>query len=121
MMRSFLRAAIQNATVTHAGAQWPVSLRIDPILLRAAELRPLEQVEVVSIATGERFTTFVEEAAEGSGDVRLHVGERHHVRNGDVISILSWGLLHDGQILGHRAKVIELDSNNRVIALLEST
>lgn len=119
MMRTFLRAAIHNATVTHAGAEWPVSLRIDPILLRAADLRPLEQVEIVSLGTGERFATFVEEAAEGSGEVRVHGGERHHVRAGDVVSILSWGALHDGQVLGHRAKLVKLDSANRVVALLE--
>lgn len=120
MMRSFLRAAIHNATVTRASAHWPVSLRIDPILIRAAELRAFEQVEVVSLGTGERFTTFIEEAGEGSGEVMVHGGEQHHVRTGDVISILSWGLLHDGQILTHRAKLIELDASNRIVALLES-
>jgi len=120
MMREFLRSVIHNATVTHASPQWPVSLRIDPILLRAAELQPLEKVEVINVANGERYATYVDEAAEGSGDVRLHGGEKHHVRSGDVISIVSWGFLHDGQTLGHRAKLITLDGSNRIVSLLES-
>jgi len=120
MMRTFLRAAIHNATVTHASAEWPVSIRIDPILLRAAELQPLEQVEVINIGSGERFATYVDAAEEGSGDVRVHGGELHHVRSGDVISIVSWGFLHDGQTLAHRAKLITVDRQNHIVALLES-
>jgi aspartate 1-decarboxylase len=120
MMRALLRSVIQNATVTAADAATPVSLRLDPVLLRAAELLPLEQVDVVNVANGERFTTFVEAAAEGSGEVRVHGGEKHHVRAGDAISILSWGYLHDGQTLAHRAKLVTLDGQNRIVALLES-
>jgi len=112
-MRSLLRSIIQNATVTHADS---VSLRLDPLLLRAAELLPLEQVEVVNVATGERFTTFVEVAAEGSGEVRVY----GHARVGDAISILCWGFLHDGQTLAHRAKVVTVDGKNKVVSLLES-
>ena len=113
MMRALLRSIIGNATVTHADS---VSLRVDPLLLRAAELLPLEQVEVVNVATGARVTTFVEAGEEGSGEVRVH----GTARVGDVVSILCWGFLHDGQTLGHRAKVVTVDGQNRVIALVES-
>lgn len=120
MIRRFLRAAIQNVTVTRVEPEWPVSLRIDPILLRAVDVLPLEEVEVVSLATGERFTTFAAEGEEGSGELRVHAGDRHHVRAGDVLSVLSWGLLHDGQTLAHRAKLVTVDGQNRIVALVES-
>ena len=112
MMRALLRSVIRNATVTHADS---VSLRIDPILLRAAELLPLEQVELVNVATGASFTTFVEAGEEGSGEVRVH----GHARVGDVVAILCWGFLHDGQTLAHRAKVITVDEKNKIVSLLE--
>ena len=112
MMRALLRSIVQNATVTHADS---VGLRLDPLLLRAAELLPLEQFEVVNVATGARFTTFVEAGEEGSGEVRVH----SHARVGDVIAILCWGFLHDGQTLAHRAKVVTVDGENRVVSLLE--
>lgn len=119
MIRRFVRSVVQNATVSVAESRWPVSLRIDPIIMRAAALEPFEEVEVVSHATADRFTTFVEPATEGSGEVRIHSAERHHVRAGDTISIVSWGLLHDGQTLNHRLKVVELDAKNVVVALTE--
>jgi aspartate 1-decarboxylase len=119
MIRRFVRAVIHNATVTHADSAWPVSIRIDDILLRAAELLPFEEVELVNIATGERFTTWVEPAPEGSGMIRVHSGEAHHVRAGDVISVTSFGLLHDGQTLSHRARVLTLDAGNHIVSLDE--
>ena len=110
MMRRLVRAAIQNATVTRAEG---LTLRIDPVVLRAADILPLEEVEIVHHATGERFTTFAEAGAPGEVCAP-------RVRVGDTISILSWGTMHDGQTLAHRAKLVTLDASNRVVALVET-
>ena len=118
MIRRFVRAAIYNATVTEADAAPPACARIDPILLRAAEVLPFEEVEIVNLATGRRFITWVEEG--GEGEVRIHAGSEHQVRRGDVVSIISHGLLHDGQTLNHQAKVITVDGKNRIVAIVAS-
>ncbi len=109
MMRRLVRAAVQNATVTHGSA---LTLRIDPLILRAANILPLEEVEIVNHATGERVTTFAEEAAGGE----VHAPR---MRAGDVISIVSWGVLHDGQTLNHSAKLVTLDGKNEVTVIDE--
>lgn len=113
MIRRFLRSAIRHATVSHADRS---SLIVDPILLRAANVLPFEEVEIVHHATGERFTTFVEAGEEGGGEVRIH-----RVRVGDEISVLSWGLLHDGQTLNHWATIVTLDRQNRITAVTSSS
>ncbi|MFL6245393.1 MAG: aspartate 1-decarboxylase [Thermoanaerobaculia bacterium] len=112
MMRRLIRAAIRNATVTRGEGQ---SLRIDPVILRAADILPLEEVEVVYHATGNRALAFAENGEEGSGEIVVP-----HARAGDAVSILSWGLLHDGQTLAHRAKLVTLDASNRIVALTET-
>lgn len=109
MMRRLVRAAVQNATVTHGGA---LTLRIDPLLLRAANILPLEEVEIVNHATGERVITFAEEA--GAGEVHAP-----RMRAGDVVSIVSWGSMHDGQTLNHAAKIVTVDEKNAVTAIVE--
>ena len=109
MMRRLVRAAVQNATVTHGDA---LTLRVDPLILRAANILPLEEVEVVNHATGERVVTFAEEA--GSGEVHAP-----RMRAGDVVSIVSWGVMHDGQTLNHTAKIVTLDGKNEVTAIDE--
>lgn len=110
MMRRLVRAAIQNATVTRSEG---LTLRIDPVVLRAADILPLEEVEIVHHATAQRFITFAEEGEAGEVSVP-------RVRAGDTISILSWGTMHDGQTLAHRAKLVTLDASNRVVALVET-
>ena len=120
MIRSFVRSLVHNATVTKSDAGWPASLRVDAVLLRAAEIRVLEQVEVINLATGDRFHTWAEEAAEGSGEVRVHGGLKHPVRAGDTITIIAYGLLHDGQTIGHRARVVTLDAKNGVVSITEA-
>jgi aspartate 1-decarboxylase len=110
MMRRLVRAAIRNATVTHADG---LTLRVDPLILIAANILPLEEVEVVNHATGERVTTFAENGA--SGEVCAP-----RMRAGDVVSILSWGTMHDGQTLNHTAKLVTLDATNHVIAVTET-
>jgi len=119
MIRRFVRAVIHNASVTHAEVSWPVSLRIDPLLLRSADVRPFEEVEIVNTTTGSRWRSWAEPAAEGSGEIRMHAGPDQHVRASDVVTIVSYGLLHDGQTLAHKAKVLTLDSSNRVVSLSE--
>jgi aspartate 1-decarboxylase len=109
MMRRLVRAAVQNATVTHGNA---LTLRVDPLILRAANILPLEEVELVNHATGERWITFAEEA--GAGEVHAP-----RMRAGDVISVVSWGLMHDGQTLNHTAKIVTLDGKNGVTAIAE--
>jgi aspartate 1-decarboxylase len=110
MMRRLVRAAIRNATVTESQS---VTLRVDPLILTAANVLPLEEVEVVNHATGERVTTFAEAGA--SGEVSAP-----RMRAGDIVSILSWGVLHDGQTLNHTAKLVTLDASNRVVAVSET-
>jgi aspartate 1-decarboxylase len=109
MMRRLVRAAIQNATVTQSG----LTLKADPLILAAADILPLEEVEVVNHATGERVVTFAEPG--GPGEVSAP-----RMRAGDVVSILSWGTMHDGQTLAHKAKIVTLDASNTVIALIET-
>ena len=108
-MRRLVRAAIQNATVTRGDA---LTLRLDPVILRAANILPLEEVEIVNHATGARITTFAE--IGNAGEVIAP-----HMRGGDVVSIVSWGLLHDGQTLGHSATIVTLGEGNGVVAITQ--
>lgn len=110
MIRRFVRSVLHDANVT-AGDSSP-SLRLDPVLMRAMEIRPFEEVDVLNVATGARLTTWVEEGA--AGEVRAP-----HVRSGDHITIISSGQLHDGQTLGHKARVVRVSEKNEVIAIEE--
>lgn len=111
-MRRFVRSLIQSATVTASGS--PAALQLDPVLMRAMEVRPFEEVDVINVGSGARFSTWVEEG--GSGVVACA-----GVRAGDRITIVSAGWLHDGQTLAHKPRVITVDASNCVLSISEST
>jgi aspartate 1-decarboxylase len=111
-MRTLLRALIRNATVTASDI---AGLRLDAYVLRAAELLPFEEVQIVNAATGERFWTWVEEAPQGSGTIAVAA------RQGDVIEVLSFVTLHEGQTLGHKPRVVTLDAQNQILSVVEGS
>ncbi len=108
MIRVFVRSAIRNAIVTGSSS----ALRLDPVILRAAELLPFEEVEVVHAET--RFRTYVESGAAGEVSLR-------GIRAGDAIEIVAFGLLHDGQTLTHWVRLVTLGEGNAVVSIAEAT
>jgi aspartate 1-decarboxylase len=111
-MISLARAILREVTVTHGDVR--DALRVDPVLLRGAEIRPFEEVEVVNLATGVRLRTWVEPAQEASGEVHAP-----GARAGDRITIVAYTLLHEGQTLAHKVKLVTVDGANRLIAITE--
>lgn len=111
-MISLARAIIREVTVTHGDAR--DALRIDSVLLRSAEMRPFEEVEIVNLATGARVRTWVEEAVEASGEVHAP-----GARTGDRLTIVAYTLLHEGQTLAHKVKVVTVNEKNAAIAVEE--
>ncbi|HEV8436356.1 MAG TPA: aspartate 1-decarboxylase [Thermoanaerobaculia bacterium] len=111
-MISLARAILRNLTVTHGDVR--DALRLDPVLLRSAEIRPFEEVEIVNLATGTRLRTWVEEAAETSGEVHAP-----GARIGDRVTVVAYTMLHEGQTLAHKVKLVSVDAANRVVAITE--
>jgi aspartate 1-decarboxylase len=110
-MRKVVRSVIRGATVTAANDGPP--LRLDRVLMNAMEVRAFEEVEIVNEATGVRYATWVEEG--DSGEIRVP-----HMRSGDKVTILSMGLLHDGQTLAHKVRVITLGPKNEIVSIAEA-
>ena len=108
-MRSILHAVVENARVT--GVSDSPALRLDAYIIRAAALFPFERVDVINVATRQRFQTWVEPLAEGSGDVVVH----DLAKKGEAIAIVAFAHLHEGQTLTHAPKFVTLDENNHVI------
>lgn len=112
-MITLVRSMIRNATATAGESR--DALRIDPVLLRAADILPFAEVEVVNLATGVRYRTFAEPAAEASGELQAP-----GVRTGDPVTIVSYTTLHEGQTLAHKAKIVSVDARNQLVAIAES-
>lgn len=91
MQRTFLLAKIHNCTLTGANINYVGSISIDEILLEKAGIFPYEQVQVVNIANGERFTTYAIPAVANSGAIELNGAAARLGVVGDRLIIMSYG------------------------------
>ena len=66
MRLTMMKCKLHRAVVTQADLHYEGSISIDRDFLEAAGLLPNEQVDVLNINNGERFTTYAIEAPRGS-------------------------------------------------------
>ena len=58
-MRTMLKSKIHRATVTDGNIDYEGSITIDKKLMEEADMLPYEQVQVLYINNGARFSTYV--------------------------------------------------------------
>jgi aspartate 1-decarboxylase len=90
MTRTMLKSKIHRATVTEANIEYEGSITIDSDLMRAADLLPWEQVDVLDVTNGARLQTYVIEGEAGSGEICINGAAAHLVKPHDLVIICSY-------------------------------
>ncbi|MBI3324240.1 MAG: aspartate 1-decarboxylase [Candidatus Omnitrophica bacterium] len=114
MLRTVCKAKIHGATVTEANLQYTGSLTLDAALMRAADLLPYEQVQVVNVNNGARFETYCIEAASGSGTVCLNGAAARLAAVGDKLIVISYALVTEQELETLAPKLVFLDRGNHI-------
>lgn len=116
MHRKFLRSKIHRATVTQADLDYEGSLTLPPNLMRAADVRPYEAVQVWNVTRGSRLETYAIEGDEGSLDICANGAAAHLIRPGDVVIIATFAYQMDqASEPTVEPKVVFVDSKNQMI------
>ncbi|HEX2502659.1 MAG TPA: pantoate--beta-alanine ligase [Miltoncostaeaceae bacterium] len=113
LSRTMLKSKIHRATVTDANLNYVGSITVDGELLEAADIRPYEQVEVLSISTGARFTTYAIEGPAGAGDICLNGAAARLAQPGDLVIVLSYAPFDEAELDGYEPLVVHVDAQNR--------
>ncbi|NDC74084.1 aspartate 1-decarboxylase [bacterium] len=116
MFRTFLKTKLHRATLTAADPDYEGSISLDRALCRAAGLLEFEQVDVLDIDNGARFTTYV--IYGEAGQVQVNGAAARLVRPGDLVIVLAYCRLAPEQVAGHAARVVLMGPGN-VIASVE--
>ena len=88
------------------------SITLDEALMEAADLIENEKVQIVNVNNGERFETYVIKGERNSGTVCLNGPAARKVQVGDIIIIISYGIMDKEEAKNHRPTVIFPDQNN---------
>ena len=114
MRRTFLRAKIHRATVTHADLEYEGSVSIDEDLLEAAGIMEYEAVHVWNITRGTRLQTYAIKGPRGSGVVCINGAAAHLNEPGDLVILATFAELEEAEARTFKPTVVLVDRQNRI-------
>jgi len=117
MLRTMCKSKIHGAIVTEANLQYTGSLTLDPQLIRAADLVPYEQVQVVNVHNGSRFETYCIEGTPGSGTVCLNGAAARWAAVGDKLIIISYAQVTEEELEHLSPKLVFVDEHNQITSV----
>jgi aspartate 1-decarboxylase len=120
-VRIMLKSKIHRARVTDANLDYEGSITIDKNLLRAADILPYERVTVLNINNGARFDTYAIEGEEDSGEICLNGAAARLACPNDLVIILTYSHVGEGEAFGHQPKIVHVDAANRIVAKTNET
>jgi len=113
-VRIMLKSKIHRARVTQLNIDYEGSITIDKKLIEEADILPYEQVQVLNINNGARFTTYAIEGERESGEICINGAAARLVAKGDVIIILSYCHVADDEAHNFTPKLVYVDSQNTI-------
>jgi aspartate 1-decarboxylase len=119
-MRTMLKSKIHRATVTDGNIDYEGSITIDKKLMEEADILPYEQVQVLNINNGARFSTYAIEGEGGSGDICLNGAAARLAVKGDLVIILTYTEMSDEEACSHQPKIVQVNANNEVVKKLDN-
>lgn len=115
MLLEFLHSKIHRATVTDANLNYVGSITIDETLLKAANIKVGQKVDILDVNNGERFQTYVIKGAADSGQICLNGAAARKVQPGDKVIIVTYAYFTPEEADNFEPTVVMVDDNNKII------
>jgi len=109
MLITVLKSKIAYGTITQKELFYVGSITIDEDIMRAANLRENEKVQVVNLNNGERLETYVIKGKAGSRIFSLNGAAARKAEIGDKIFVISYAQIDANETL--EPIVIDLEHN----------
>ncbi|HRK62984.1 MAG TPA: aspartate 1-decarboxylase [Terricaulis sp.] len=114
MILTLLKAKLHRARVTQTDINYEGSISIDTDLLERAGILPHEQVDVLNINNGARFTTYAIEAPRGSKMIGINGAAARLVQRDDQVIIIAYCQMPAEEARNYNPTVVLLDDDNNV-------
>ncbi len=113
-MRTMLKSKIHRARVTGLSIDYEGSISVDKSLLAEADILPYEQVQVLNLNNGIRFTTYAIEGEAGSGEICINGAAARLAQKGDIILILAYCQVAEEEAANFLPRLVYVDKYNRI-------
>lgn len=115
MLLEFLHSKIHRATVTDANLNYVGSITIDETLLKAANIKVGQKVDILDVNNGERFQTYVIKGEADSGCICLNGAAARKVQPGDKVIIVTYAYFTPQEAEEFEPTVVIVDDNNKIV------
>ena len=116
MILTLLKAKLHRARVTQTDINYEGSISVDAELLERANILPHEQVDVLNITNGARFTTYAIEAPRGSRTIGVTGAAARLAQRNDQVNIVAYCQMPAEQARNYNPTVVLLDDDNAIVA-----
>jgi aspartate 1-decarboxylase len=114
MQIEVLKSKIHRAVVTQANLNYIGSCTIDQDLLDGAGMIANEKIQIVNVNNGERLETYVIVGERGSGVIAMNGAAARMVQAGDIVIIMSYGIMDFEAAKTHKPNVIFPKTGNKL-------
>ena len=118
-----MHAKLHRVRVTEANVDYVGSITIDKDLMDKVGILPLEEVDVINLENGKRWSTYAIAGQAGSGEICPNGGAALLCKPGDILIIIAYEYRDRAEVMqhGHQAKVIVADEHNRCVEFMEQS
>lgn len=117
MQRTMLKSKIHRGRVTDCDLNYVGSITVDPLLLEAADILANEQVTVLDLDNGARFSTYAIAGERGAGELKLNGAAARLVHRGDTVIVISYAQYSESELAEHQPRVVHVDARNQIVAV----
>lgn len=114
MLVNIFKSKLHRATVTEACLNYMGSITIDSTLMKAANIRPNEKVQIVDNNNGARLETYVIAGEPDSGIICLNGAAARMVQPGDTVIIISYAWMEEKEADEFKPTVVMVGEGNKI-------
>ena len=116
-----MHAKLHRVRVTEANVNYVGSITIDKDLMDKVGILPLEEVDVIDLENGKRWSTYAIAGEAGSGEICPNGGAALLCKPGDLLIIIAYEYRDRAEVMakGHQAKVMIADPDNHCGEFIE--
>jgi aspartate 1-decarboxylase len=117
MLITMLHSKIHRARVTHSELHYNGSMGIDRDYIDAAGMMAGQQIDVLNINNGERFTTYIIEEERGSKKFGVYGAAAHLVDPGDRVIVIAYAQMEPAEAKKFEPKVLIMNDDNAIASI----
>ncbi|CAA6814538.1 MAG: Aspartate 1-decarboxylase (EC [uncultured Sulfurovum sp.] len=111
---TMLYSKLHRATVTDANLNYVGSITIDVDLIKAANMRIGQKIDIVNVNNGERFSTYIIPGESGKKEMCLNGAAARKVHKGDKIIVIAYATMTEEEADTYKPKVVILNDDNSI-------